>query len=543
MSRAALLAVVAALWPQVATLQTPAPRDAHDPALDTGTAVVRGRVTDAETGAPLARVTVSLSRSGTRAQVDAKTGANGTFQFKQLPAGSYALTADPIGSTTHRSAGYGAIAGRSTGKHSTIVLGDGEIFDQANIALPRTYVISARVVDEDGEPVADMLVKADAVDGIAGNTRSRTTDDRGAVRLWGYSPGAYRVCAVPNSVPDRQEKEGFIRTCHPAATSDAEAQPVTFTNTDPAEVEIRIRRSRYFSISGVVLGADGQVAARATVSLVTIERHGGSGRSIQNEGGNFSVRGIAPGEYFIKAEMAQGANRRVSGYAVAHVQTADVENLVVALAPPPIIRGHLVFEGGPPPDPRTISVQPNPARGTISTMMGRSSERSPIRADMSFEFEGLVGPSTLRVRVPSEWVVKSVRYGGEERINVPTEFKSHIDPSALAIVLTNRPARLVARVLDEKGQPVEDARVIVFPADPQQWDGGGGSSVFQFGMPRAGTYEFAGLRPAEYLVAVMPDGMFFQDDDRRPLELLAKQAERITLLENDQKTIDLVVRR
>jgi protocatechuate 3,4-dioxygenase beta subunit len=352
------------------------------------------------------------------------------------------------------------------------------------------------------------------------------------------------VCAVPNSVPHRQEREGFIRTCYPAATSDSEAQPVTFTTTDPAEVEIRIRRSRYFSISGVVLDVNGQVAARATVSLVTIERNGGSSRSIQNEGGSFSVRGIAPGEYFIKAEMAQDANRsRASGYAVAHVQTTDIENLVVALAPPPIVRGHLVFEGGPPPDHRTISVQPQAARGTVSTMMGRSGERGPVKADMSFEFEGLVGPSTLRVRVPNDWVVKSVRYGGEERINIPTEFKSHLDPSALAVFLTNRPARLAARVLDERGQPVDDARVIVFPADPRQWDGSGGSSVVQFGKPAEGTYEFAGLRPAEYLVAVMPDGMFFQDDDRRQLDVLSKQAERITLLENDQKTIDLSVRR
>jgi hypothetical protein len=233
----------------------------------------------------------------------------------------------------------------------------------------------------------------------------------------------------------------------------------------------------------------------------------------------------------------------MTGYAVAQVQTADVENLVVALAPPPIVRGQLVFEGGAPPDHRTISVQPIPARGTIATMMGRSNERVPIKANMSFEFEGLVGPSTFRVRVPSEWIVKSVRYGGEERLNIPTEFKSHIDPSALAIVLTNRPARLVARVLDEKGQPVDDARVIVFPADSRQWDAGAGSNIFQFGMPRAGTYEFAGLRPAEYLVAVMPDGMFFRDDDRRVLEVLSKTAERITLLENDQRTIDLMIRR
>jgi hypothetical protein len=226
-----------------------------------------------------------------------------------------------------------------------------------------------------------------------------------------------------------------------------------------------------------------------------------------------------------------------------NVQSADVENLVVAMSEPPIVRGRLVFEGGAPPDPRSINIRARPARGTVAMAMGRSDATSPVKADLSFELAGVVGPNTLQVTAPGEWVVKSVRYGGQERINIPTEFKSHVDPSALQVVLTNRPAKLVARVLDEKGQPIEDARVLLFPADPRQWDGGGATSVWRFGTQREGTYEFAGLRPAEYLLAVLPDGLFFQDDDHRPLEELSKHAERITLLENDQRTVDIAVRR
>ena len=524
-----------------------APRDAGDADLKSGTAAVSGRVTDAETGDPMSRVTVSLNRLGTRAQLDTKTGADGTYQFRRVPAGAYAVTADPIGSTTHRSAGYGVIAGKPPGKHSTIELRDGEIFDKADIALPGTFVISARVVDEDGAPIADMVVTADAFDGRAGGTRSRTTDDRGAVRLWGFSQGTYKVCAVPSSGPNRQEAEGFVRTCHPAATSDGEAQPLTVANGDPPEVEIRMRRSRLFRISGVVIDASGQIAPAASVSLVILERHGTSGHNIQNNGGNFSVGGIAPGEYVIKAEVPYRSDpddkTRPVGYAMVNVQSADVENLVVALSEPPTIRGRLVFEGGAPPDPRSIDIRAQPARGTIAMAMVRSGATSSVKADLSFELEGVVGANTLQVTAPREWVVKSVRYGGQERINIPTEFKSHGDPSALEIVLTNRPAKLVARVLDEKGQPMEDARVLLFPADPRQWDGGGATSVWKFGLQREGTYEFAGLRPAEYLLAVLPDGLPFQDDDRRPLEELSKHAERITLFENDQRAVDIAVRR
>jgi protocatechuate 3,4-dioxygenase beta subunit len=523
------------------------PRDALDTDLKSGTAVVSGRVTDAETGEPMARVTVSLNRLGTRDQLDTKTGTNGTFQFSRVPAGAYAVTADPIGSTTHRSAGYGVIAGKPPGKHSTIELRDGEVFDRADIALTRTFVISARVVDEDGAPIADMLVTADAFDGRAGGRRSRTTDDRGAVRLWGYSVGTYKVCAVPNSGPNRQEAEGFVRTCHHAATSDSEAQPLTVANGDPPEVEIRMRRTRLFRISGVVIDASGQIAPAASVSLVIPERSGTSGHNIQNNGGNFSVGGIAPGEYVITAEVPYRSDpddrTRPVGYALVNVQSADVENLVVAMSEPPTVRGRLVFEGGAPPDPRSINIRARPARGTVAMAMGRSDATSPVKADLSFELAGVVGPNTLQVTAPGEWVVKSVRYGGQERINIPTEFKSHVDPSALQVVLTNRPAKLVARVLDEKGQPIEDARVLLFPADPRQWDGGGATSVWRFGTQREGTYEFAGLRPAEYLLAVLPDGLFFQDDDHRPLEELSKHAERITLLENDQRTVDIAVRR
>ena len=127
--------------------------------------------------------------------------------------------------------------------------------------------------------------------------------------------------------------------------------------------------------------------------------------------------------------------------------------------------------------------------------------------DLSFELRGLSDRIHCRSPAPPEWVVKSVRYGGQERINIPTEFKSQCrDPSALEIVLTNRPPGSIARVIDEKGQPMEDARVLLFPADPTSMGRQRATSVWRFGLPREGTYEFAGLRPAEYLLAVLPDG-------------------------------------
>jgi hypothetical protein len=135
--------------------------------------------------------------------------------------------------------------------------------------------------------------------------------------------------------------------------------------------------------------------------------------------------------------------------------------------------------------------------------------------------------------------VKSVRYRGQERISLPTEFKAEENPSALEIVLTNRSATLIARVESSSGNDAEVLRVLLFPADPNQWNGTGRTGISRIGVLKDGVYEFRGLRPAEYLVTIVPEGMPFRDGDTHALEELSKTAERITLLEDDQRTIDL----
>ena len=80
---------------------------------------------------------------------------------------------------------------------------------------------------------------------------------------------------------------------------------------------------------------------------------------------------------------------------------------------------------------------------------------------------------------------------------------------------------------------------MLFPADPNQWNGTGRTGISRIGVLKDGVYEFRGLRPAEYLVTIVPEGMPLRDGDTRALEELSKIAERITLLEDDQRTIDL----
>src|SRR5215208_7106668 len=119
-----------------------------------GTARIRGRVVSAETGTPVRRAQLRISSPdiGTRT---AMTDADGRYEFRDLPGGTFSLSATKSGYVTVQ---YGQTRPFEAGK--PIELADAQVLDKADIGMPRGSVISGRVVDEFGEPVSDAMVSA-----------------------------------------------------------------------------------------------------------------------------------------------------------------------------------------------------------------------------------------------------------------------------------------------------------------------------------------------------------------------------------------------
>ena len=74
------------------------PRD--NGAQASGTAIIRGRVLVADTGAPVRRAQVRATSADARAGRLASTDAQGRFELKDLPAGRWTLTASKAGFVT-----------------------------------------------------------------------------------------------------------------------------------------------------------------------------------------------------------------------------------------------------------------------------------------------------------------------------------------------------------------------------------------------------------------------------------------------------------
>jgi len=180
-----------------------------------GTAAISGTVTDAATGRPLAGAVVTLrlnvgpARERTRRM---RTDEHGRFVFMRLPADDACRL-----ETSHFAyveGAYGQVA--MLAPAARIALGEGEWFAEADIRMWRAGSISGRVVDELGDPMVGVWVRALARAHVAGRPwhlsgPAASTDDRGEYRLAGLPPGAYVIVApaVQSTVPEGALAGGY----------------------------------------------------------------------------------------------------------------------------------------------------------------------------------------------------------------------------------------------------------------------------------------------------------------------------------------------
>ena len=163
-------------------------------------ASIAGTVVDELTSRPIAGATVRANRTGepTTGQrrerlPDVVTGPDGRFEFRDLTPGGYELEATRAG---HSSAAYGRT--RRDGDTEVVRLAEGQRMAGVVLTMWRLGAISGTVLDEAGEQVVDVRVRAwqstfrNGRRQLVGVAAART-DDRGMYRLAGLNPGDYVI--------------------------------------------------------------------------------------------------------------------------------------------------------------------------------------------------------------------------------------------------------------------------------------------------------------------------------------------------------------
>jgi hypothetical protein len=190
---------------------------------------IRGRVVAAD-GRPLPQALVTLQSDDFPSLIPpAIADEDGQYEFQKLSAGTFRVVAMKAGFVTME---YGRRRPSDSGE--PIELRQGETRARVDIALPRPGALVGHVVDEDGEPIEGAsvrLLQTQYRDGrrrlvSSGGQGSHRTDDRGAYRIYGVSPGEYIVSANVGQVVIGQpiaDVSGYTTSYFPGTTNPGAA--------------------------------------------------------------------------------------------------------------------------------------------------------------------------------------------------------------------------------------------------------------------------------------------------------------------------------
>jgi protocatechuate 3,4-dioxygenase beta subunit len=389
----------------------------------TGTARLRGRVVANDSGTPVRRAQVRISGPDIGSKT-ALTDSQGRYEFTDLPAGRFTLTASKSGYVSMQ---FGQTRPFESGK--PVDLADAQVMDKTDFALPRGSVLAGRVSDEFGEPVAEAEVTAMRMQFTNGKRRltpsGRTgvTNDLGQFRIYGLPPGEYYVSATlrnmnnvmmidmlggPGGGPQgANQTSGYAATYYPGTASPADAQRVAVAvGQELASVDIQLQPVKLAKITGTAVGSDGKPMSGAMVMLMPTMRDsmqfmpGGTSRT--NKDGQFTINGVAPGEYTLQVQsmggiiQAAGAamsftfravDRSADGeqpvqqereFATASVNVAgeDINGMVLVGTRGATAVGTLTFDGGAKPEGatamRVMAMPTDDAPGPVLSLGGSS---------------------------------------------------------------------------------------------------------------------------------------------------------------------------
>ena len=346
--------------------------------LPIGTGLILGRVLEADSRTPVAGAVVYLSLTTGAAATSVMTDEQGRFVFTDLPQGTYFLRSSRPG---YVAGAYAKRLPEETGRDDqAFVLDDDQRLSDVRLTMWRHAAIGGTVVDETGEPVVGITVRALPRRIVAGRAQYRLdfslttdrTDDRGMFRLSSLTPGEY-VVVVPNVT---------------GAVPKNRAIPVSTTTTPSSLTESSSGGLRWITASGSLRssGIDiGDDYLLVTGGPGTLRLPGFAGISSEGKVLAYETQ-FYPGVPTIArasvVTLRPGEDRSGVDFQLRAVPTVRVSGTVTALSGPP---GELMLRLVSVETATALSVDPEIAQ-TVST------------ADGQFSFLG-VPPGDYHIRV------------------------------------------------------------------------------------------------------------------------------------------------
>ncbi len=502
---------------------------------------LEGRVVNAASGDAVRRVNLTLTRrDGKGDPAAAQTDAEGRFAFRDLDPGTYRLVGERPG--FHQQA-YGARLNPNAGT-PLAVTADQSLKDVIFKLVPDA-VISGQVLDQDGEPMPNLMVSARRSGYNSGtrewvNAGTMQTNDRGEYRIAGLRPGRYIVLASNMNLGIALagiSREGPSDTPDTAYASTYYGNTPDVTRAAPLDVKMGEdrRATNIQMIKAPTVRVRGKVVnppEGAQLVMMLMRTGSGSGQPAGNLGiaqpadGSFEISGVTPGSYLLTARSAADP-LKTAGAMPVEVGDRHVEGLEFRLSPGAEVKGRVTIPGE------------TAAGESPLTVMLQSSDGFPIDppsatagADGRFTVNG-VYPGKYSVRVsglPDNAYVLSIKLGGHDVDDSGTAFPG---AGELAIAVSRGGAQVEGVVSGVDGKPAAGATVTFLPDSKRP------SAYASTGVDQHGTFLMKGLRPGKYRVLAWEDiegGAFRDAEFVKPFE---SRAQAVALEEGGRLKLEL----
>lgn len=475
--------------------------------------VLEGKVVERGTGAPVAKASVTLVRTGSSEMNPPKvdTDAEGKFKFEDLKAGTYLVLAEKTG---YSRVAYGAKNdGALRGIPIRLGMNERRTID---IAIVKQGLVTGKVTDAEGEALQGVVVfglrptyqrgrKTWLPVGVG--QMPAMTSDTGEYRLTGLPAGQFRICAMPMSVitgagmtaPDARKgpsgkPESNVVTCYPDEPEVERASVVEVNDgSEIPGIQIRLAQRPVVTVKGQVTGLPANVPQMLALSL---SRPGQgvagmmfSNRAVSSGGdGKFEFRNVLPGKYVLHTlPMPTGAISM--GVKMALEVTEDVVQEVAPAALLPFeVEGRVVVEG---------EAEPRPLPGVRLILSAdddvyQSVPMGNVREGGVFKVAGVTA-DRYEVTVqglPEGLYLKSMEYASRSWKEGVVELRDGSQP--LTLVLGADAATVAGQVVNEKGEAAPGAYVVLVDRQHRA------RHSYTARADEKGAFRMLGVQPGEY---------------------------------------------
>ena len=514
---------------------------------------MRGRVVAADSGTPVRKVEVQLTRvdaapggalDAIRRPRGARTDVDGKYEFTDLPPGRYQLS---VAKAPYVGQSWGQT--QPTSPVKLLDLHAGETLDRLDFSLVRGGVITGRVVDEFGEPLSGVDMRVVMARPVGGHRDLQemnfaSTNDLGEFRMFGIAPGQYYVKAAWRRAgapidPDSPDRTGYPETFFPGTSNVEEAQRFTVRGGETiADLAMALSPIKTVRIQGTVVNVNGRPSGPMNILVMKGDgRDGMTFGSPVRPDGSFVVGNLTAGEYTLRAQVMPPQKDSAIAVLKVTVGVEDLEDVRMVAVSPSTIAGRVIV------DPAQSQSLPAPLMLSLMAVNGQfftGMETTRVGDDQSFTMTAAAGRYRINwMNASAGWTIRTIRINNTDVTDDDIEVKAGENISGVDIELTNKSATIAGTVTARSGAPSAGGRVFVFAADKKLWTPN--ARYFRMGSPgQDGRFKITGLPSGSYnIVALESVDVSTPFNDPEFLQRISASAEAVTLTEGESRTIDL----